>query len=605
MRERRPVMSRVPTSDDDASRRRVAMSLDASAHEVPPMNGSSANALPPLPGAPPRTPVSVGPFLACVLRLMLASYEVARRHHAKKSPSVAGFFVLSDMFGWDDVFHASFVFSAFVGGVSFAYSAASRRRKAMMRSSFAFSNVFAVALSFLVVVLGWAAVLPIFGKCKPSETRMIGNYCPLVVRYAGRFGDGGGRRTTMLRSNSIDPSHYGPLYSAFDVLVGMWYARASRFAKSKIKGRVWREVQRGIFRPFSFHGRLMRLLRLLRWAKFAGPLFGTCNKFRGHVLDMFEKRRQHVRSMAARGRWDAVLDALSKRTREERAVLNLQRRFREGREYKSRRRLALMSRAGGGDSSRTRVAIRRRLVEEQLHTRVNLRRIEMNEGRRIASRQVSQDDRGNIAQHKVSTRTLRKRLLLSPRTYFAVAWKYLTITCAAIEISQFVFAPVLSGELKKMDLDAFLLRAMNASHHRHPAHRCERDGYQYACRGGWWPVIARAFAAALTPTVNAIVFLDVFVTFFTGELTSSGTLVPKPPVARWIFPGIGLQLIVNPTMVTISAWVKHAMATAMLVGPSLSFHLLLSCMPLFSYCRDRSLDAIFDFVERQNRIPSK
>ncbi len=229
----------------------------------------------------------------------------------------------------------------------------------------------------------------------------------------------------------------------------------------------------------------------------------------------------------------------------------------------------------------------------------------MNEGRRIALRHVSSDDRSNIAEHRRSERTLRKRLLLSPKTSFAVSWKYLTIACAAIEISQFVFAPSLSGDLKKMPLDAFLLGAMEASHRYYPAAHCRgRNGSTSKCRGSWPISVARVVAAVLAPTVNAIVFLDVFVTFFTGELTPAGTLVPKSTVSRWIFPGIGLQLVVNPTMAEISNWVKRGISSAMFVGPSLSYHLFLSCMPLLTCCYDRTLDAIFNFVERQNGILS-
>lgn len=47
--------------------------------------------------------------------------------------------------------------------------------------------------------------------------------------------------------------------------------------------------------------------------------------------------------------------------------------------------------------------------------------------------------------------------------------------------------------------------------------------------------------------VSLVCFLDVFVTFFTGELDDlSGALVPKPFFARWIIPGLMLQLLLNP-----------------------------------------------------------
>lgn len=58
---------------------------------------------------------------------------------------------------------------------------------------------------------------------------------------------------------------------------------------------------------------------------------------------------------------------------------------------------------------------------------------------------------------------MKKRLLLRPKTFFAVGWKHFTVACVALEIMQIIFAPILSGEMKKMPLDKFLLRILNVS----------------------------------------------------------------------------------------------------------------------------------------------
>ena len=52
--------------------------------------------------------------------------------------------------------------------------------------------------------------------------------------------------------------------------------------------------------------------------------------------------------------------------------------------------------------------------------------------------------------------------------------------------------------------------------------------------------------------------LDVPVNFFAGDLNrANGTLQHKPNVARWVVPGVALQLAVNPAM----KHAKHAIAT--------------------------------------------
>ena len=56
--------------------------------------------------------------------------------------------------------------------------------------------------------------------------------------------------------------------------------------------------------------------------------------------------------------------------------------------------------------------------------------------------------------------------------------------------------------------------------------------------------------------------------FFAGDLNSAnGTLQPKPTVARWVVPGVALQLAVNPAM-------RHAKrAIAALVAAASRAHL--------------------------------
>jgi len=56
--------------------------------------------------------------------------------------------------------------------------------------------------------------------------------------------------------------------------------------------------------------------------------------------------------------------------------------------------------------------------------------------------------------------------------------------------------------------------------------------------------------------MSIILFLDVFVNFFVGVYDENGFLVPSSFIHRWIFPGIGFQLLVNPKLKDVSALVK-------------------------------------------------
>jgi hypothetical protein len=244
------------------------------------------------------------------------------------------------------------------------------------------------------------------------------------------------------------------------------------------------------------------------------------------------------------------------------------------------------------------------LADECLKSKTSLRKIELIEEEHKLLQQITMLDRINITQHEHKERTRKKRLLLSPRTNFAVRWKFLTIVCAVIEISQFIFAPSLAGELKKMPLEMFLDKVIINGQQR---------GYNsiFYYNDNVIIVLSHIVISTLVATINTITFLDVFITFFTGEIVRQKTskttidnntvtrpsskvlLVPKSFFTRWIIPGIGLQLIVNPTMSLFSSWVKDLFVHVIGgVGPSLCLHLLLSIMPFVIVMYDRILDVI-------------
>lgn len=67
---------------------------------------------------------------------------------------------------------------------------------------------------------------------------------------------------------------------------------------------------------------------------------------------------------------------------------------------------------------------------------------------------------------------------------------------------------------------------------------------------------------------GAVMFLDVFVTFFTGRFHgTTGELVPSPWFLRWIVPGLALQLALNPNLVEVSRALRRCLSIARAMGP--------------------------------------
>jgi hypothetical protein len=196
---------------------------------------------------------------------------------------------------------------------------------------------------------------------------------------------------------------------------------------------------------------------------------------------------------------------------------------------------------------------------------------------------------------------LNQKMLLRPNTRFAVTWKILFVICVIFEITQLAFAPMLAKYVdeetgKNLDIEKVMELKLvptpfgqreecGAIPHQdrvgkrgHPAARWIKkirrktkedilllehlEPKKWYCHEPFTTIqlgyieIVKLWIHRLLVFVGFICFMDVFVTFFTGELDAeNGNLVPKPFVARWLIPGIVLQLIVNPQMETVSQYV--------------------------------------------------
>ena len=482
---------------------------------------------------------------------------------------------------WQQMLHVGLVFALFAKAANRSADAARDKESRMQQ-----------AACFMRNLMLWTVTIPLFHKCNVSAD----SACFLPTPVAGQLG--------LASSDASIPS-----YSLLDVVATNSYPSVLTLLKSMIKGKllaqVWREIQRALFNPFKFHARVQKALVILKWAKFIGPLIGTCNKFRGNLLDMAKKRRQHRVSKAALKRWYYVIDKLSKQSKSEQAVVQLQKAFRERRVEKTNKRQVLMA---------NRRWVRRKLEEEQRFTRTKLEQIELRDIDRQQRRQVSFEERRGIDLHRKSARKLMKRMLLNPKHYFSVIWKYLAVSCVALEIMTILFAPVLSGDAKKMPLDQFIVKVLLGSR---PQCNKSKGGApslfvpsidsisDITCSASkmkqTWFVAAHVIATMLVPAVNCICFLDVFITFFTGEL-NSGTLEPKPFFQRWILPGPLLQLLVNPTMASIKMALWNAYGASIKIGPSLCLHCFLACGVFAVYLYDRLFDTILDIVTKINEF---
>jgi hypothetical protein len=358
-----------------------------------------------------------------------------------------------------------------------------------------------------------------------------------------------------------------------------------------------------ITQPFLFHSRLHNAVRLLRWAKYLLPIVGTCNKLKGQIEDGIEKLKLNRRTERMFTFWKCLLSRVKQKNALEHAVRRIQYSFRLRRKENAERKLRFLTMTEGNRTRRAAnvyARIEQRWAQEFVTADIGIALAEHVEQKRIVRRTVTMADRKKILQceKKVQQSSL---FLIPPNTAFSVAWKCLAIFCVIVEVLNLVLLPRadhityqdLSASLWKghehrnlcQNLDqtarhipSWILRFHGAMAYSQP--QCtEADLYSV---GDLALAILKRLIEYLQPLIKFVSFADVFITFFTGDIDGV-SLVPKSFVSRWIFPGILLQLYVNPSMKYIGKIFERLIYSLITFGPS---HILVHLYMIFRVVRN-------------------
>ena len=408
--------------------------------------------------------------------------------------------------------------------------------------------------------------------------------------------------------------------------------------------------------PMKFRKGIRKLLTLVRWLKYLGPIFGTFNKLKGNVEDMIKKHRQQNEAKKYQKIRQALFKKKTGEVKRGDAARMIQSAYRS---YRTRQAVHAVKILRGEKeylaAKKMQRALRRKLAEAR--ARIEKKKAELKQLQRLRldnESKLTRDEKRRMyeLQDELGTeasKILNHKLLLRPNTRFSVAWKVLFVICVTIEITQLVLRPVLdyskekkSKEVKRpLGMDEFIamtfvpsrisdwpecqmkkksqLPGMSFSDNFTAPWYCHdpvlsiqegmRDFVALAsipspvsewkeCQKKKQSRVDRIFRRAqkeLHPwycddpystvhnyyralfdflldefltIVGIIMFLDVPITFFTGELDSNtGSLIPKPFFERWILPGLLLQFAVNPQMDTVSKVSIKAIQQAVQYGP--------------------------------------
>ena len=376
-----------------------------------------------------------------------------------------------------------------------------------------------------------------------------------------------------------------------EVLITVFHSAASLKLRKQINRLVRRIIGFLLRKPWKVSERVQRVFTFIRWLKFLAPLIGTSNKLRGHCLDYLKKRRLKQRSDAAKRKWETIVRTLNEKQQIDRAVRAIQSAFRLRREQRLNE---MASGAVNSPSDNAILAIQKRFRARAALARFHEEKARLEETRK---QRIEATLRGKrpVKKRQKKAEPVKRPLLLMPNTAFSVKWKCVTIACAALEIAQLALAPRLSPKNKKVPVELLVQMALTPGTNTTTKLSAIPLMQLYTSTIAW-------FSLRMAELVSWISFLDVFVTFFTGEIDeSTGKLVPKSFFTRWILPGVVLQLVVNPTMKDIASIVQQVLRFAQTVGMMRFIHVAVAILPILNAIVDSALARIQKYVESQNK----
>jgi len=410
------------------------------------------------------------------------------------------------------------------------------------------------------------------------------------------------------------------LGEAFLLVLNEWFhSSALVLMRKRWKKFVMKSVTRvaafAVMNPFRARKRLM----YLRWVRFAFPFVGIFNKLKGNIMDLIKKHKQRRRKKKAKLSWKSLLNSLSREERLEMATLRIQANFRKGQERRAAERLREIKKKEENASIMK--------AHNLFRAHANLTKARMASSAQSLSprskkRVITEEDRASFSLLKEELKKpniTKRKMLLRPNTGFSVVWKTLSVTCIVLEIFQLVFSHYGPGYAKlslEQGIDKFFLvpNACKATVKTKVAGTLIKNAFPimktnsiFLCSTSpLWKNVMLIFmktsGRVFVLSFKIISFLDVFITFFTGEIAeSNGALIPKPFVTRWLVPGIILQLMVNPSMKDALNLTKKILHLCYTAGPCRVFHTSVAIYPFFHILCLKTINYLIPFLNERNQ----
>lgn len=391
-------------------------------------------------------------------------------------------------------------------------------------------------------------------------------------------------------------------------------------AMAKAKRLAYKIAIRGLRHPIRFNRRVKWWLSVIRWIQYLAPLVGTGNKLKGNVSNLLAKYKQLRDTNKAKLIRKKIFNDMLPEERREYCAILVQKTFRA---HQARKLMYLVKLLLGQQESRAAIQLQcafrgslaraRARLKGRLKMLKTLKEKEKESLKKKTHVEMSMEERRHmyVLQEELESEAqslINEKLLLRPNTRFAVMWKILFVMAVIFEISTLACQPLLARHKdpvtgEPLDLEAILdkkliptpvfklevctgktpidfklrrpiesvRRLVKVLLGRLQKKKAPRPWY---CQGSYsrfqavYIYFADLAIHRFLVILSIICFVDVYIEFFTGQYDKeTGQLKPPPFFDRWVFPGLLLQLLVNPSMDMVSDIITNAMAGLIYHGP--------------------------------------
>jgi hypothetical protein len=323
-----------------------------------------------------------------------------------------------------------------------------------------------------------------------------------------------------------------------------------------------------LHQPRRFYLRMKKILRWIKWARFAGPLLRMCLKLNDQLMALIRMWRQSTTAQTEKEKRLAHRSMLFEDIQRVESLAKVQTTL----AALPSQQLLLLSNNGNTVTNTT--------FREQKERGTAIRRQLVQLKRDLRS---PQSDSSDLYDRMVRIRrdlVANPALLISPHSRFSVAWRLTVTNCLLVEMFRLSASWRLTGTFR---LGLSQILGQEEPHHAEFKRRLADilPWFAVAPSSRWLSAaVFLQLTHGLESLIDIVSFLDIFIWFFTGDLDSNGLVVPKSFFSRCILPGTLVQVLDHPTLPeTLPTLIAQLMTVAALIGWSRSIRWILAIGP--------------------------